>query len=341
MGLFEENIGADRIGDMIANIIMPNLLAYSDRVFREIGVCVDIPYLVDEKEYYLPTNPYNQAHIILVPIDVLNDLPLAHSHEGIEQVTAFNEELRNDLNGIIGDIWDKKRTPKSVYKRAILNNPHLLAKLIEVYRNMSPSAYDFDLDPNGQHLWYEHTKQAVRKNPLELVLGPHPESEDVFDVVIKICQKFKKLVEYNGLHTLLYKDRACQEPKHEEAAQKVFYGVASSYCEANNLDLSPEINSGRGPVDFKVSRGFDSRILVEIKLSSNKKLVHGFSTQLEEYAKAEQPKHLIYLVIDVGGYSKQRWEEFRNVIADAKFSDKPVPTLIHVDSKRKPPASKV
>lgn len=57
--------------------------------------------------------------------------------------------------------------------------------------------------------------------------------------------------------------------KHESAAQLLFYGVADSYCAANNIDLSPESNAGRGPVDFKLSRGSTDKVIVEVKLTSN------------------------------------------------------------------------
>jgi hypothetical protein len=39
---------------------------------------------------------------------------------------------------------------------------------------------------------------------------------------------------------------ACTEPKREEATQKLLFGIADAYRQSNNLDLSPEVNSGRG-----------------------------------------------------------------------------------------------
>lgn len=43
------------------------------------------------------------------------------------------------------------------------------------------------------------------------------------------------------------------------------------------------------PVDFKMSNGLDKTI-VEIKLTTNSNVVHGFETQIEEYAKAKKQK---------------------------------------------------
>lgn len=81
--------------------------------------------------------------------------------------------------------------------------------------------------------------------------------------------------------------------------------VALSYCEANNLDITPEAETGRGPVDFKFSNALDGRILVEIRLSKNGQLVTGYTKQLDIYNAAEKSFDSRYLVIDVGSMGKK------------------------------------
>ena len=341
MGLFEENIGADRIGDMIANIIMPDLLAYSIRVFNELEVPRDQTVQHDGTKYMLPTNPFSGYPIILVPKDILNDLPVAHSRWDIDHVVAFNEELRGRLNTLIGAIWRDKPPTKAEYKRFILSNPSILAELIGLYRELSPSEYDFAGDPEGLFVWFQRTIQYVKEYPKQLSLSANPSAEELLALVLQICKEFKQAIEYNGLHTLLYKDQTCQTPKKEEASQKVFFGIANAYCKANDLDISPETNSGRGSVDFKISRGHSIRILVETKLSSNRKLIPGFTKQLTEYQKAEQTEYSVYLLIDVGGCSANRWDTFWNSVRDAKSSRKRVPKVIYVNGKKRPSASQL
>ncbi len=341
VGLFEENVGADLIGDMIGNIIMIDLLAYSHRVFGEIDIPAGHPKILFNKKYILPKNLHNNHPIILVPRDVLNDLPVAHTYEDIDRVVSFNDKLRRDLNRMIARIWGNNPPTKRVYKEAILSNPQILGDLIEVYRNMRPSPYDLMEDPGGHYIWYERTKQLVRDNPMDLSIGPNPSIGEIFKVAMSICKKFKHLIENGGLHTLLYRDRACQERKHEESAQKIFYGVATAYCEANDLDLSPETNSGRGSVDFKLSKGFSKRVLVETKLSSNKNLERGYLAQLAEYQKAEQSEYSIFLVIDVGGCSQDRWNRFRKTVRDSRRSGRRMPRVVYVNGRKPPPASKL
>ncbi|TON44481.1 hypothetical protein CGH57_21710, partial [Vibrio parahaemolyticus] len=90
--------------------------------------------------------------------------------------------------------------------------------------------------------------------------------DDVDDLVGEILNQFLDLVENKGL----WKELWCEDnkPRKEKAAQRLLFAVAYSYCKANNLDLSPEADSGNGPVDFKLSQGFDSKVVVEIKLST-------------------------------------------------------------------------
>jgi hypothetical protein len=88
-------------------------------------------------------------------------------------------------------------------------------------------------------------------------------------------------------------------PKSEKAAQLVYFGVADSYCKANDIDISPEVHSGGGPVDFKFSTGYNGRLLVEIKLSKGT-VEHGYKEQLETYKTAAQTDEGLFLVINVG-----------------------------------------
>jgi len=46
-------------------------------------------------------------------------------------------------------------------------------------------------------------------------------------------------------------------------------------------------------MDFKISQGFNDKINVEIKLSTNR-LLHGFQTQLPIYDKAEKTNKSIF-----------------------------------------------
>lgn len=138
----------------------------------------------------------------------------------------------------------------------------------------------------------------MSRYPLALNGLPLETIDDVLSIAREICDRFKSLVENNGLSKLLYDFTGT--PKHESAAQLLFFGIASSYCDANNIDLTKEENNGRGPIDFKLSRGANDKVVVETKLTSNSQLRHGIEVQLPIYMKQEKTKQAIYLIIDNG-----------------------------------------
>jgi hypothetical protein len=144
-------------------------------------------------------------------------------------------------------------------------------------------------------------------------------------------------VEENRLYEFLYRDDG--RPRHEVFAQRLFYAVADAYCEANNVDLSREPNAGNGPVDFKLSKGYTARILVEVKKSSNSDLLHGFEKQLPEYEKSEATFESIYLIVRVA----ESESRIKKVISlrDSKVAElKRVPEIFVVDGRKKKSASK-
>lgn len=336
MGLLEKGIGADRISDMVARIILSDLLAYSQRIFKELEVPTqEVEYR--QIKYHLPRNPFNAYPIILIPRDVLRDLPMANDWGDIERVIQFNEELRYRVNAIIRREWKNKRPTKQAFRNLLLDDPELLQVLVEAYKKDPPARYNFESDPSGQIIWYPVSRRYVSQHPLDIFLSEHATPDEVIATILIICQKFKDLVENNGLHTLLYNDK--DKPKYEEAAQKLFYGIADAYCEANNLDLSREPNAGRGAVDFKFSRGYHSRVLVETKLTTNPHLLHGYEVQIAEYQKAEKTQFSVYLVIDVGG-SRERIADLRDLHKERENSGRRMPTLFVVNAHPKLSASK-
>ena len=327
IGLFEEDIGPDRISDMTARIIRDHLHKFTRRVFRELGI-------------HKAKNPYNERDVILVPKELLHPLPVAHDWSDVDIVAAENKALRQRVNKIVGRTWKHATTriAKRQLKNALLNNPDLVRDLIKQYKAKPVEPYDFGKDPFGEVTWHRAAHRLAERLHLALSLPPAPTPNDVLKVVLAICGKFKEAIENHDLAKLLYNENG--SPRHEAYAQRLFYAMADAYCEANNLDLSRESNAGRGPVDFKVSGGYHSRVIVEIKLSSNPKLVRGFERQIGEYSKAEKAHKAIYAVIDVGKSGKWR-ERLAKAANNAKRTVQSVPDIFDIDGRLKKSASKM
>jgi len=338
VGIFEEGIGPDRISDMTAKIIAADLIRYTQRVCSDTGIPMEahrLAFLRVEED--LPTNPLTKTPIILVPREILRDLPVATSYADLDWICSLNATLREEMNDTVAKAWKEATVAqqKEKVRKDIVRFPDVLAKMISEYLSEKPDRYDFESDPAGEVVWYPASKKLPEIAPLALALPVGATAKDVEGVVLQICEHFKSLVEDNGLSKLLYDKEG--SPKHESAAQLLFFGVASAYCSANNLDLSPECDSGRGPVDFKMSKGGNSKCLVEIKLTTNKQLSHGFDKQLPIYQKAENTQFGIYLVIENGGMGDARRAQFWRKVTEAGTE---APRVIWVDATGKRSASK-
>lgn len=300
VGLFENDFGSDRISDMTANIIKDDILNYTKKIYASMPPDTLKDTTLD-KRTGIPLNPFTkpQTPILLIPKDILKNLPSAFEWTSNDDIGISNTETRESLNSLVGNTWKSLTTiKKESLKELILKYPDLIDDLIDQYTSKEPSRYDFEEDKSGEYSWYKATQTATAEHPLELTISNHPSIEEVEELVLKICGKFKDLTENNGLCNLFHDNK--QIPKHESAIQLVFYGIAESYCDANKIMIARESNSGRGPVDFKFGSNKQNSVLVEVKKSNNKKLCPGIEKQLPEYMNSEGSKRAIYLVVDVG-----------------------------------------
>lgn len=334
IGLFEENVGPDRLSDMFATLLEDEIREYTKRINKALGINKEnYPKLDFEGEFLI--NPFKRNIVLLLPQDILHELPIAKDWDDIDRVCREIEKIKNEMNTLVKNNWSKIGVTykKSYIRENIINDKELLNKLISEYKESKVEEYDFEKDPLG----LSALADLVSKLSQEDLVEDLDKNKTTLDITKDICERFKYQIENKKAYQILYTDDL--KPRKEKIAQQLFLCVADAYCKTNNLDLSPECNVGRGPVDFKTSKGDKDKTLVEIKLTTNSgQLVHGLEVQLEEYSKAEETKNLIYLVIDNGG-SKKKIEQLYEVYR--KFaSDKKKPYLIFVDAIPKESASR-
>ncbi len=339
LALFEEGIGPDRISDMTTNIILSDLISFSNRVNETLKIPTK-QFKVGTNNYNLVVNPYSDQPLIFVPSDIVRDLPIASDWSDISRVVRENDELRERVNEHVGEIWaTMTKKQKQRLKKAALRNKEAFQQVMDMIREVEPKPYDFKNDRNGESFWTELLNQIPRDYPYDLsnYADRKLSADEVVEVVNKILSQFQDVIENKGLWKELWDENG--KPRKEKASQRLFFAVAYSYCKANNIDLTPEADSGNGPVDFKLSQGFDSKLVVEVKLSNNGSLVHGYEKQLEIYKKADDTDLGVFLIIDVGGIGKKYGtvQKIRNefIKENGKASD-----IWYVDGNQKASASK-
>lgn len=323
--LFEENVGPDRLSDMIARLVAEDIKAYSRRIFSELDIT--------EKSYEeytfrngIPGNPYKKnTAILLLPVEILHELPIARDWSDIDRVMQENEAIRNELNALVSDRWSEMATRdrKQYLLEWIFKNPSRLTRIVDSYKRSSVEPFNI----------YTNIDYLISSLLNELSLPKEPGVSSI-DAAHHIVEKYKEWVEMHRGSEVL---SDVTSKKGEKTIQKTLHATAMDYCDINNINIGPETDKGRGPADFIISRGADKTV-IEIKLTSNQDCVHGYAVQIEEYAKAENTENKIFVLVDNGvdsGRIKSVTIKREEMIKEGKHPA----DLIVIDAKPKKSAS--
>lgn len=105
---------------------------------------------------------------------------------------------------------------------------------------------------------------------------------------------------------------------------------------ATPSDVSREANEGRGPVDFKISRGAADKSLVEFKLASNTKLRQNLEKQVEIYKRAHDTDKAIKAILF---FTDEEETKVRKVLSELGLAGEKYIVLIDARNDNKPSAS--
>jgi len=106
---------------------------------------------------------------------------------------------------------------------------------------------------------------------------------------------------------------------------------------ASPSDVNREVNNGRGPVDFKISRGSRDSTLVEFKLASNTQLKRNLEKQVEIYQKAADAKQAIKVILY---FTHEQRDRIHRILDELRLLEDENVVLIDARSDNKPSASK-
>jgi len=329
VSLFEENVAGDRLSDMIASIIEPEIKKYTLRVMEELGIRKenkpDLLFLSDG----LIQNPYKNAPILLLPEEILHELPIARDWDDLDRVASENDIIRRELSEEIGSEWSRWATAdrKEYLKHYIFMEPDACDRVVKGYKEAQLSP--LNLKENADYF----AELLMKKIKKDLSFQSIREKPSTLEAALEIITLFKDWVENNRGWAEI---QDAPSSKREKAVQRYIHLSAKYYVEVNNLDISCEPDEGRGPVDVKLSRGMD-KTLAEVKLSSNAQYLHGYLTQVQEYGAAERTRNLVYVFIDVG--NPGRLATIQKVHRKNQLEGKACPELIIIDARPKKAAS--
>lgn len=340
-GILQEGIGADRISDATAGILKWRLASYTEGVCRRHGVPTTAAHFRAGRfdtspsrwlplDVSLPRNPVTGKAVLLMPRRYLRALPSINADD-FWQYCFINENdtLRRDFGRDV-----TSHVPKREIIAFARRHVMLLPGYLKYREHEKAEPYNFSKDPAGLLHWYDETRSFAAANPVTLALSG---DDDFGAFTAALVATFKSYVEDQRGWNLLWNENG--SARREEAAQDLFQGIVTHYCRANDVDISREPNIGRGPVDFKTSRGYAARALLELKLAKNTRFWNGLRHQLPAYQRAEQVR-LGYFVVIV--FSDQDLKKIREIEAAVKAINQGTSyevTTVIVDARRNPPSA--
>lgn len=333
VGLFEKRVSADRLSDMIATIILPDIRKYTIAINRKLNINAEkYPHIEFREE--IAINPYKKCELLYLPEEILHEIPIADSWSDIDRVIHENQAIRDEVNEAIGKEWRKMcaAAKKDYLKEHIFKNSVRCGRMIGNYRTQTIEPYQ--IDSNAEYLVASTFKQ-IKKEGIFNVLAHSATSElSSWEATIEVLSLFRDWVENNkGWDEIL----SASTTKREKSLQRLLHLSGKYFCTQNNIDMTFEANEGPGPVDLKMSRGNDKTV-VEIKLSSNADYLHGYEEQIEEYAKAEGTLQRVFVYVKVGNSGRDKKIEELHALRLAN-GDNP-PELFIIDSQKQTSASK-
>ena len=306
--IFDNRVNVDRISDMIINILKKNFIEYSINVaqknkfplkrFRqrtefnfdtmnwEISN-VNMPYIVN--------NSGREVPVLLIPKSILvsklnfdeeNFLDWLYDNQVDFLKERFDYNIKKDLYEIKDKIKDNivRNKRKDILDKFIKDNVNV--------------AYDINKDPEFINNIYDIANDIYNRNKLAFKkTDKNTDGIPVSEIVEILISDLEHLIEDKKGYVALFssKNKFLSEPKVSKIIHMIW--DARIRDAGFNVDISPETNSGCGPVDFKISRGND-KVLVENKLSTNPKLLECIdeNKQIHIYLKQEDCT-LAYLLV--------------------------------------------
>ncbi|ELE0723495.1 hypothetical protein RC962_004833, partial [Escherichia coli] len=251
------------------------------------------------KKFMLPT--YAGDYVLLTPRDILTkDETWINRNEMIEDFRDICESIPNDqLRGQLSDYFNrclpdspKKKERESAADLTIKNYPSFIDYYIRYKEQNSGGA---KRDSNAKVSETEQRYIEAVQLLVDTIFNKHQEffssKDDTFEEAYKRVCYLKQVIENNDGYKVFYLNGV---PIKREADLQLMFRLTWF---ASISDVNSEVNNGRGPVDYKISRGSKDKTLVEFKLASNSKLKQNLANQVKVYEAANETKKSIKVIL--------------------------------------------
>ncbi|HAX97700.1 MAG TPA: hypothetical protein DCY12_02075 [Candidatus Atribacteria bacterium] len=349
--LIKEGIGKDFISDFTTNLIKKYLLDFTQnfsqnhidkRFLKKFKVDkVKFNYFNEhwESELFILPN-INNEYLILTPKDLLtkddiwiNKYDMVNNYDQILN-SIPNEQLRDQLNNYLLKILPLEPTESErriAIKQTVIKFPQFIEYYILNKENHGQMARSMSEEKvyQTQELFVIKVRELI--NTLKNQTDFYNLHDRSYDESIKRLLFLKDVIENKGGWKYLYQDN---KPISKESDIQILYRLT---WYATELDVSREVNDGRGPADFKISSGSIDKTIVEFKLASNPQLKRNLQNQVEIYKKASDAKYGIKAIFY---FSQEEKSRVLDILDELNIDQDANIVLIDARSDNKPSASK-
>lgn len=354
--LISKHAGRDHISDFTTRLIHEYLLNYTqkfavkllrDEFRKRVGVSnVRFNYTTEVWEPGIFELPYIDGDwVILTPTDMLTK----------EETWISKKDFYDDFEVIIPDAVSDGQL------RAQINNYFYLAlkreddakptqqerrEVITDLAKLHPEIIDYYIKYKEEHgseaeesseikvsesreLYIEQFRQLI--DQLQGNTDFYKYSGDTYEEALERVQFLKHEIENCDAYRIFY---VKGKPIRKEEDLQILYRLTWF---ATPSDVNREVNNGRGPVDFKISRGSTDKTLVEFKLASNSQLKRNLQNQVKIYEEANSTKQSIKVILY---FTEEDLIRVEKILEELNLTGKKDIVLIDARNDNKPSASK-
>ena len=353
--LISAGVGRDNISDFTTNLIKDFLCRHTETFAEKHlrpGDVRDVPVnnarfnfkteSWERRRYRLPW--VNGDYVILTPKDMLtrdeNWINRGDLIRGFEQVpnaipdAELRAQVSNYFYSVLARHQDREASAKERAEAAVRTMLHIPA-LIDYYIKLKETNGDQATDISAEKVLateYLFVRQLVEiQKTLSLASGFYEVGRTTYEETHARLSYLKDVIEKKGGHRLFYHQGVPIEREKDLQIlfRLVWFGTPS--------DAGTEANDGRGPVDFKISRGAKDKTLVEMKLAKNAHLERNLQNQLPIYQAASDAQQGIKAIIF---FSEQQEERVLDILDRLRLLDHKDIVLIDARDDNKPSGSK-
>lgn len=348
--LIKDGVGKDSISDFTTNLIKGYICEYTQsfsKRYIDNSRCKSVSVKHASFDYNTRqwnaktyTLPYIDGDfVLLTPKDILTkDDAWINKHDIIGDFDEIAESIPNiELRAQINDYLLRQipdRANQREINEAISRTLRKFPALIDHYIRFKEDHKEDAVALSEQKI--KETEAVFIRQVTNLVetlrdqKSFYSQKGDTFDEAYNRVIFLKQVIENNDGYRLFY---VKGEPVKRESDLQLIFRLT---WYASDDDVNSEVNNGRGPVDYKISRGSKDSTLVEFKLASNSKLKQNLAKQVEVYKAANQTKKSIKVILY---FTDSEFEKILKALKELELKQSNELILIDARATNKPSGS--